>query len=132
MSKKLATQCLKLKPNDGSANYGVNASTLCDVCQRGLKEVRDAINSGSPMNTSGMGSDSRGSFPRPSEGNRNSGDGRTSFSGDGRTSFGHDGRGSMDSRGSEDLTSGMIKMQPAGNRGSVFGNMFGGGSGKKY
>ena len=137
MSKKLATQCLKLKPNDASANYGSHSSTLCDVCQRGVKEVRDSLKNGSPMNTSGIGSDSRSAFPRPNDGGRNSshsGDGRTSFGGgDGRNSFGYDGRGSMDSRGSEDLTSGMIRMQPAsGKSNSVFGNMFGGGGGKKY
>ena len=92
------------------------------------------------MNTTGIGSDTKGAFPRPSmDGNgnnnsRSSGDNRASFGGgDGRTSFGNDGRSSMDSRGSDDMTAGMIRMQAGGKSNSVFGGMFSGSSkGRKY
>ena len=133
MTKKLATNILKLKPNDNSVNYGGSMSTLCDICQKNVREIREAINSGSPINTTGIGNDMKGAFPRPNAKNdsRSSGDRGPFGGGDGRTSFGNDGRGSMDSRGSDDMSSGMIRMQPAGKSNSVFGGMFS-GSKKKY
>jgi hypothetical protein len=149
MSKKLATSVLGLRPNDNNngGNYnsgGNNGNTICDVCQRNVREAKDAITSGaSPTRVgggtmTGIGSDS---FPRPGQ---DSSDNRGSFGGD-RGSFGGGafggGDGRRDStgsgRGSEDLTAGMIKMQPAGGKqGSIFGSFGFGGSGtsngKKY
>ena len=139
MSKNLATAKLKLEPNTGSANAYVNALTNCDVCQRNLKELRDQMLMAGglpPQPVGGNSSPIVGAFPRPSDemvaAQRGSmGDGRTSL---GAGNF--DNRGSIESRGSDDMSTGMIRMQnnpSTASKGSIFG-MFGNkaGNGKTY
>ncbi len=139
MSKNRATTKLNLEPNTGSANANVNALTNCDVCQHNLKELRDQMLMGGglpPQPVGGNSSTVVGAFPRPSEemvaAQRGSmGDGRSSF---GAGNF--DNRGSIESRGSDDMSAGMIRMQnnpTVAGKGSIFG-MFGNkaSNGKTY
>ena len=146
MSKNLATSKLKLEPNLGTPNANVNLTTCCDVCQRNLKQLRDEMLAGglppavpASSTTTGIGNITAGSFPRPTEEMLNA---RRGSVGDGRTSFGPgnygDGRASIESRGSDDMTAGMIRMQSQGQqKAGIFGgmSMFGGGTsanGKTY
>ena len=136
MSKSLATCKLKLEPNTGQANATVSSTTNCDVCQHNLKQLRDQMLAGGGLPPQPMGgissSPTAGAFPRPNEeviaAQRGSmGDGRLSL---GSGNF--DNRGSIESRGSDDLTAGMIRMQnnpQPGQKAGIFSGMFGGTKG---